>query len=81
MIDNDQEILKLVAITSRTEQKVDDLCARIDKAIPFLVEEDKALGDRVSAVEKRQWYWSGAFAAIGAVIGWVAHLFKAPIGH
>jgi hypothetical protein len=55
--------------------------SRRDRAIPFLTKTDEELEKRVHSLEKKQWYWSGADTALGAVIGWVAHLLKAPIEH
>jgi hypothetical protein len=79
-MDTDQEILKLVGTTSRIEQAITDMKGTLDRALPFLTAADCALDKRVRKLERKQWYWSGAFAAVGVILGWVAHVFMTPIG-
>ena len=70
-MDTDQEILKLVGITSRTEQAVIDLKGSLDRAIPLLTAADCALEKRVRKLERKQWYQSGAQTVLGGIVLWL----------
>ena len=60
-MDVEQELLKLVETSVRTETKVDSLCERFDTLMPHLVKTD----ERVSDLEKSRSWMKGAAYILG----------------
>jgi hypothetical protein len=69
-------LLDLVAGQARIEQSVIDIKDRFDKTIPYMANEHKELNTRVTGVEKKLWYFSGAGTAVGALVGTFATWFR-----
>lgn len=75
---SEQTIVKLISEQAATTQAVTDLKGSLDKAIPYLVAQDKINADKIDGLENKMYYFGGA----GTVIGFaLSHLsLKSIIG-
>lgn len=62
-MDVEQELLKLVETSARTETKVDSLCELFDTLMPHLVK----MNERVSDLEKNRSWMKGAAWVLGGL--------------
>lgn len=62
---SEQTILELVKSQGALTQAVNDVKERFDKAIPYLVAEDKKNADEIQGVKNKILYFSGAGSVLG----------------
>lgn len=65
---SEETILELVKSQGQLTQAVVDVKDKIDKAIPYLVQQDEKNASAIRDVEKKVWYFGGAGTVIGYIL-------------